>query len=73
MNAGEGNIIAFNALNGVGIFGFAGDNTAWAILGNSIHDNGDLGIALQGCGANTPPSMITVTLMAVGMICKIIR
>jgi CSLREA domain-containing protein len=54
VNAGEGNIIAFNALNGVSIFGFAGDNTAWTILGNSIHDNAQLGITLQGCGTNTP-------------------
>jgi CSLREA domain-containing protein len=54
VNAGEGNIIAFNALNGVSIFGFTGDNTAWAILGNSIHDNARLGITLAGCGATVP-------------------
>jgi CSLREA domain-containing protein len=54
VNTGEGNIIAFNALNGVSIFGFAGDNTTWAILGNSIHDNARLGITLAGCGATVP-------------------
>ena len=53
-NSGEGNIIAFNALNGVSIFGFSGDNTTWAILGNSIHDNARLGITLAGCGTNVP-------------------
>jgi titin len=49
--AGQGNIIAFNHLNGVGI---AGPNTGWSILGNSIHDNGLLGITLTGCGTTTP-------------------
>ena len=58
LNAGEGNIIAFNALNGVSIAGFTGDNTRWAILGNSIHDNARLGITLttSGCGATVPTS-----------------
>ena len=56
VNAGEGNIIAFNALNGVSIAGFTGGNTRWAILGNSIHDNARLGITLAtaGCGSNIP-------------------
>jgi len=56
VNPGEGNIIAFNALNGVSIAGFANDNTAWAILGNSIHNNARLGITLatSGCGADNP-------------------
>ena len=56
MNAGEGNVIAFNALNGISIAGFVGDNTSWAILGNSIHDNARLGITLatSGCGAIVP-------------------
>jgi CSLREA domain-containing protein len=56
VNAGEGNIIAFNALNGVSIAGFAGDHTAWPILGNSIHGNANLGITLAttGCGTNVP-------------------
>jgi hypothetical protein len=49
--AGQGNIIAFNHLNGVGI---AGPNTGWSILGNSIHDNGLLGITLTGCGGTMP-------------------
>jgi hypothetical protein len=51
--AGEGNIIAFNALNGISDSGANGPNS-WAILGNSIHDNGALGITLQGCGTKTP-------------------
>jgi CSLREA domain-containing protein len=50
--AGQGNIIAFNGLNGVSIVSF--NNTGWVILGNSIHDNARLGIALSACGANTP-------------------
>jgi CSLREA domain-containing protein len=55
-SAGEGNIIAFNGFNGVSISGFTGDNTTWAILGNSIHDNAQLGITLaaSGCGATVP-------------------
>jgi CSLREA domain-containing protein len=60
-NPGEGNIIAFNYFNGVSIAGFTGDNTAWAILGNSIHDNGTHGhlavgitLATSGCGSDTP-------------------
>jgi CSLREA domain-containing protein len=54
--AGQGNIIAFNGFNGISIAGFAGDNTTWAILGNSIHDNARLGITLatSGCGATVP-------------------
>jgi CSLREA domain-containing protein len=57
-NSGEGNIIAFNGFNGVSIAGFTGDNTTWAILGNSIHDNSRLGITLatNGCGATAPIS-----------------
>lgn len=57
-SAGEGNIIAFNGFNGVSIAGFTGDNTKWAMLGNSIHDNSRLGITLatNGCGANVPIS-----------------
>jgi CSLREA domain-containing protein len=55
-SAGQGNIIAFNGFNGVSIAGFTGDNTTWAILGNSIHDNAQLGITLaaSGCGATVP-------------------
>jgi hypothetical protein len=63
-SAGEGNIIAFNSLNGISIAGFTGDHTAWAILGNSIHDNHQdtvhcsacLGITLAatGCGTSVP-------------------
>ena len=44
--AGEGNVIAFNQ-----IYGFAGEASAGngnAIRGNSIHDNGALGIDLLG-------------------------
>ncbi|MEX2214667.1 MAG: right-handed parallel beta-helix repeat-containing protein [Phycisphaeraceae bacterium] len=41
--SGEGNIIAFNALDGVKVFG----GTAHAILGNSIHSNGVKGIQVD--------------------------
>src|ERR1043166_546706 len=56
VNSGEGNIIAFNSFNGISIAGLTGDNTRWAILGNSIHDNARLGITLatSGCGATVP-------------------
>lgn len=50
-NAGEGNIIAFSGNNGIGMWS---PNTGWSILGNSIHDNGLLGISLAGCGGATP-------------------
>ncbi len=49
--SGQGNIIAFSGLNGVSI---GSGNTGWSILGNSIHDNGRLGITLAGCGTTTP-------------------
>jgi CSLREA domain-containing protein len=39
-NAGEGNTIAFNSGKGVAFTG----TTPVAVLGNSVHDNGDLGI-----------------------------
>jgi CSLREA domain-containing protein len=57
-SSGDGNIIAFNAFNGISIAGFTGDNTKWAILGNSIHDNSRLGITLStsGCGVTVPIS-----------------
>jgi titin len=42
---GEGNIIAFNCGRGIS-FGSAPTFTQWAMLGNSIHDNGGLGITL---------------------------
>ncbi|HSV16048.1 MAG TPA: hypothetical protein VLI90_17435, partial [Tepidisphaeraceae bacterium] len=41
-----GNVIAFNYSNGVGVYG----GTRNAIRGNSIHDNGYLGIDLGGDG-----------------------
>jgi hypothetical protein len=50
-NAGEGNVIAFNRGNGVSM---ASGNTGWSILGNSIHDNGRLGITMVACGTTTP-------------------
>jgi titin len=43
--AAAANLIAFNVTNGVG---FTVANTGWAILGNSIHSNGSLGISLNG-------------------------
>jgi hypothetical protein len=39
---GEGNVIAFNTSNGINI----SSGTGWSLLGNSIHDNGGLGISL---------------------------
>jgi titin len=46
-SAGAGNLIAFNQQNGVRVFFNATDNT---IVGNSMHDNGGLGINLQPYG-----------------------
>jgi hypothetical protein len=47
--AGSGNIIAFNGQDGVFVF----QGNAISILGNSIHDNGGLGIDLNSArGAN---------------------
>ena len=43
--SGAGNVIAFNATNGIGI---SGANTGWNISANSIHDNHNLGITLGG-------------------------
>ncbi len=48
-NPGEGNTIAFNCGQGVSIGGV----TQWAMLGNSIHSNGGLGISLN---SGTPTS-----------------
>jgi CSLREA domain-containing protein len=42
--AGQGNVIAFNGTNGISV----GSGNNWTILGNSIHDNGRLGITLGG-------------------------
>ncbi len=42
--AGQGNIIAFNGTNGISV----GSGNTYSILGNSIHDNGRLGITLGG-------------------------
>ena len=44
-SAGEGNVIAFNATQGVNI---EPGNTGWQILGNSIFSNHGLGISLGG-------------------------
>ena len=46
INAGEGNTIAFNCGLGISVSNFF-TLTNWAMLGNSIHDNGGLGIALN--------------------------
>jgi hypothetical protein len=40
---GEGNTIAYNCSNGIGVAA----STGWAMLGNSIHSNVGLGISLQ--------------------------
>jgi CSLREA domain-containing protein len=42
--AGQGNVIAFNGTNGISV----GSGNNWSILGNSIHDNANLGITLGG-------------------------
>ncbi len=57
VSAGTGNVIAFNGHNGVTVTGTgSGDGTNNAIEGNSIHDNGSLGIDLgnDGVTANNP-------------------
>ena len=46
--AGEGNIIAFNGSAGIHVF----SQHDWRIRGNSIHDNGGLGIDLVADGPN---------------------
>ncbi len=46
-DAGQGNLIAFNNLDGVFITGVTAGNT---VRGNSIHSNGQLGIDLAGNG-----------------------
>jgi hypothetical protein len=51
LEAGAGNIVAFNAHAGVGA-GPSGHSTRNRILSNSIHSNGGRGIHLQG---STPP------------------
>jgi titin len=52
--AGQGNLVAFNAGDGVLVYDTA---THDAIVGNSIHDNGGLGINLQPLGE--PNSTVT--------------
>ena len=54
--SGAGNEIAYNALQGIQILPASPDNSAVTISSNSIHDNGDLGIDLNGDGvtANDP-------------------
>jgi hypothetical protein len=49
MDTGTGNIIAFNGTNGVAA---TSAQTKLMILGNSIHDNGNLGISLNGICSN---------------------
>ena len=54
VNAGEGNIIAFNAAAGVSIFD---NSTSNSILRNSIYSNGDIGINLDnGFGIAVTPN-----------------
>jgi CSLREA domain-containing protein len=50
-NAGDGNIIAFNTGPGIRL---GGGSTGIAILANSIHSNGALGIALTNTGTPAP-------------------
>jgi hypothetical protein len=47
--AGAGNRIAYSAATGICLQG-----TGWAILGNSIHSSGNLGITLTGSANPTP-------------------
>jgi hypothetical protein len=61
--SGAGNTIAFNGVNGVTVANDSGAATSEAILGNSIHDNGGLGIRLAS-GANNnqaAPVLIAAT------------
>jgi hypothetical protein len=57
--SGSGNVIAFNGVNGGGIFTTNGVDvkpatTLYAILGNSIFDNAGLGIDVKADGLVTP-------------------
>ena len=49
---GDGNIVAFNATQGVAIV----DGTGTLVQRNSIFSNGGLGIAFAGCGAVATPT-----------------
>ena len=54
--AGAGNLIAFNALDGINIVSGSGN----AVLGNDIHSNGDLSIDLgSGVNNNQLPPVLT--------------
>jgi titin len=48
-SAGQGNVVAFSGSNGVVV----GVRTGWSILGNSIHDNGNLGSRSAPAAAGT--------------------
>ena len=50
--AGDGNVIAFNVESGLNFYNDTPPPTGNAILGNSIHDNGSLGINFSGTPAN---------------------
>jgi hypothetical protein len=63
-NAGEGNLIAFNGLDGITIIGAAADGNS--ILGNSIHSNDSMGIDLNDDGV-TPNNGTTGALPNIGM------
>jgi titin len=62
--AGQGNTIAFNAQDGV----FVPQGSAISILGDSIHDNGGLGIHLaSGANNNQAAPVLTAALSGLGL------
>ena len=62
-NPGEGNVIAFNGGAGISM---SNSPTGYAILGNSIHSNGGLGIALNGGNGGQTAPVITSSSTAAG-------
>lgn len=67
--AGEGNTIAFNTLNGVRVTGANSINNP--VRGNSIHDNGGLGIDnLSGGNTELNPPTVKSAGSAEGKACK---
>jgi parallel beta-helix repeat protein len=58
---GEGNVIAFNNFDGIVVHHEYGGNQAYSntIRGNSVHDNGGLGIDLRGSGTGGVTSGVT--------------
>jgi len=65
--AGEGNVIAYNAYNGVWVYGT--DATGNTIRGNSIHHNDAKGIENDGGNAELTPPTITGFGSVMGTAC----